>query len=155
MAQVCSPNEREINRHGPLITSGFRYIVDPNNEPKMIQVNLILRHTECKIPLPSYSFLVRPMDVPKYDKRTLNDVAWRALRIFYLLSVCDQTYICRDPSGYGPSQRWETTLHCNVVYNWLSLYTEWSLTCINGRTDNRKVGGEHGLQKMNIRESNE
>ena len=34
---------------------------------------------------------------------------------------------CRDRSGYGLSQ-WGTTLHCNVVSHWLSVYPEWSLS---------------------------
>ena len=37
-----------------------------------------------------------------------------------------QLYMCKDYSGYGISQ-WETMLHCNVVYHWLSPYQEWAL----------------------------
>ena len=36
------------------------------------------------------------------------------------------TYLTRHHSMYGFSQ-WETTLHCNVVSDWLNPYSEWSL----------------------------
>ena len=34
---------------------------------------------------------------------------------------------CSNHSAYAPSQ-WETTLHCNVVSDWLGIYIKWSLT---------------------------
>ena len=38
----------------------------------------------------------------------------------------NQRYVLKVHSGYGLNQ-WETTLHCNVVSHWLSLYSERSL----------------------------
>ena len=41
--------------------------------------------------------------------------------IHYMNYLCKYVALNRDQSGYGLSQ-WETTLHCNVVFQWLSLY---------------------------------
>ena len=38
--------------------------------------------------------------------------------------------LCKDHSVNGLSQ-WETMLHCNIVFHWLSPYTEWSLLHMN------------------------
>ena len=36
----------------------------------------------------------------------------------------------RDHNKYGFSQ-WDMTLHCNVIFHWLSPYSEWSLTAVD------------------------
>ena len=47
----------------------------------------------------------------------------------------------RDHSVYGLSQ-WKTMLQCNIVFNWLNPYTEWSLRTKPFLCPPTSVGGE-------------
>ena len=56
------------------------------------------------------------------QKNLFFTVSHALLFIFQQMSVS----ICRDHFVYAPCQ-WGKTLHCNIVFHWLSAYTKWSL----------------------------